>query len=258
MRLAVSNIAWAAEEAATAYALLKACGVRGLEIAPGLFLAGGSEAEAMARAEGLTLCSMQSLLFGVEGAALFGSEAERAVLEDAMARAAALAGRLGVSVMVFGSPRNRTLPDGMGADAAREIWVPAFRRMGAVAEAAGTRIALEPNPARYGTNFMTTLAETLAVARAVAHPGVAVNLDLGALIVSGELGALDLAAVLPDVAHVHLSAPDLAPLGGVGGEVRRFLADLGAAGWDGWVSIEMRGGLGALAPAIDLVQEAMR
>lgn len=271
MRLAVSNIAWAPEETARAYALLAARGVAGLEIAPGLFLADHPDpmratleeaAPAVARAarHGLRLASMQSLLFGVEAAALFGPEAGRQALEAGMGRAIALAGRLGVPVLVFGSPKNRVIPEGMGAEAARDIWLPAFRRIGAAAAAAGARVALEPNPEAYGTNFMTGLAETVAVAGAVDHPGIALNLDLGALILTGEIDRIggDLPAILPRVAHVHLSAPHLEPLATRRGEVARFLAALAAAGWDGWVSVEMRGGLPALRDALDAVQEAMR
>ncbi len=270
MKLSVSNIAWAPEEVDDAYRLLAGRGVPGLEIAPALFLpdvedpfAATSEdcAAALERASahGLSLTSMQSLLFGVDGAALFGTEAERQRLSGAMDRVIALAGRLGVPNLVFGSPKNRVVPDEMSAEDARAIWQDAFRRMGSAALSAGTIIALEPNPEGYGTNFMTTLAETAEVARTVDHPAVRVNLDLGALIMTGEIERVEamLPEVLPLVSHVHLSTPYLEPLGSRPQEVGRLAAALRAAGWGGWVSIEMRRGLDALPEAIDVAMDAL-
>lgn len=263
MKLSVSNIAWAPEEAETAYGLLRDAGAAGLEIAPGLFFpqepdpmtatdAACAEAIAQAARFGLTLSSMQSLLFGTDGAELFGPPPARQKLEQAMRKVIALAGRLSVPNLVFGSPKNRIIPDGMSRDAARAIWRDTFRRLGDAAQDAGTVIALEPNPVAYGTNFMTGFAETLDVARDVDHPGIRVNLDLGALLMTGEIETLEhwLPAAMPMVNHVHLSAPNLAPLATETTAVQRLLDALHDAGWQGWVSIEMRRGLQDLPAAL--------
>ncbi len=267
MKLAVSNIAWAPEECDAVYGMLRDKGVRGLEIAPSLFLGGdgrptesGAEAEAAAvsRAQdhGLTLCSAQSLLFGVEGAQLFGDDEERETMDRAMGDVIALAGRLKVPNLVFGSPKNRIVPEGLEVT---RVWKRAFNRMGDAALAAGTIIALEPNPEAYGTNFMTSLAETLAVVEAVAHPSVRVNLDLGALLLTGEIERIEamLHEALPLVSHVHLSVPHLEPITEDPAAVRRLVTVLGEAGWSGWVSIEMRRNAEALPAAVDLALDAI-
>ena len=138
MKLSVSNIAWSPDEAEAAYALLERHGIRGLEIAPSLLLAGEddpcaatpdvlSAALQAAKRHALTLTSMQSLLFGVHGAALFGSPVERDRLSVAMARVTALAGRLGIRNLVFGAPKNRVIPEGWSNEDARAVWLPAFQ-----------------------------------------------------------------------------------------------------------------------------------
>lgn len=268
MKLSVSNIAWAPEDRATAYATLRDHGATGLEIAPGLsfpdladpFAADAADCAAFrdeAARHGLELCSMQSLLFGVEGAALFGAPPERQRFEDGLAAAIALAGRLGVPNLVMGSPKNRIIPDGMGADTARTIWRESFCRLGDLATKAGTVLALEPNPPEYGANFMTTLADTLSVARACDHDAVRVNLDLGALVLTGEIAEIEaggLPAGADMIHHIHISTPMLKPV------------DAGASGiaamWRAaeirpvWVSIEMTGGIAGLPAALRAVQEA--
>lgn len=107
MKRAMSNIAWLPEERTEAYAILGEAGFTGLEIAPGLFFhatddpfvpdaSSAREALAEMRDAGLSLISMQSLLFGVSGAALFKSDEARAAFETAIGRAIDLAGRFGI------------------------------------------------------------------------------------------------------------------------------------------------------------------
>ena len=128
-KFAVSNIAWPAAQRDAAYRILAEAGIGGLEIAPGLFLPHAEDPFRPTRADkeaalspmrdaGLTLVSMQSLLFGVQGAALFGTETERATFEAAILRAIDLAGELAIPNMVFGSPRQRAIPDGLDRSAA--------------------------------------------------------------------------------------------------------------------------------------------
>lgn len=251
MRLAVSNIAWTPEQTVAAYGLLSRHGIRGLEIAPGLFFADADDAFAPTPAEaaraiapmqaaGLELVSMQALLFGVSGAALFGDAGERARLEVAMRRAINLAGRFGIPNLVFGSPRQRVVPDGMAAAAALEIAANTFRQLGDAAAAAGCRLAIEANPAEYGTNFLTGTSDALAFVEVVNHPAVTLNLDLGTVWMNGEQGDLAVIAAAGRISHVHISEPQLAAAPACGPATRDLLSIVNDAGYDGWYSIEMK------------------
>ncbi|MCB2130518.1 MAG: sugar phosphate isomerase/epimerase [Rhodobacteraceae bacterium] len=264
MKYSISNIAWAPGDADRIYDRLAGAGITGLEIAPGLFFPAADDPFAVDQAacdaarkslasHGLRLTSMQSLLFGAKDASLFGNAAERRGFHEATARAIALGGRLGGLNLVFGSPANRRIPDGMSAAAAREIWQPALTDLGGLAQKAGSILALETNPEGYGTNFMTTLAETRRIAETLDHPGIGINLDLGALIMTGEIETLGdwLPETLPLISHVHLSAPNLAPIAGEALHVRRLVAALGQGGYERWCSVEMRAAPGALDGALD-------
>ncbi len=253
MKLAISNIAWSPDLARTAYGLMRDHGFTGLEIAPGLTFAGeadvfcpGAPALAAFRADlaefGLRAVSMQSLLFGVSGAQIFGTPEELAHFEAAMGRAIALAEMLEIPNLVFGSPRNRAFPDGMSAQAVTDHSRAVFRRLGDRALAAGTTLALEPNPAAYGTNFLTTVEAAACYVAALDHPGVTLNYDLGALYMNGEqarAGALyDLAE--GRVSHVHISEPNLAPAPADAESLTGIATALLSRGYDRWFSIEMR------------------
>lgn len=253
MKLAVSNIAWRSADRLEAYALLQRHGITGLEIAPGLFFHAAtdpftpgkdeaSEALAEIHSAGLRIVSMQSLLFGVTGSALFGSPGERSQFDAAMRRAIDLAGRFGIPNLVFGSPRQRIVPEAMTAAQADEVAVAIFRSLGDAARAAGCTIAIEPNPATYGTNFLTRTQEALALAVSVDHPAIGLNLDVGALLMNGEFDDLEplVAAAAGRIAHVHLSEPHLAPAPERAETAVWVLRTVRASGYDRWFSIEMK------------------
>ncbi|RIJ32322.1 sugar phosphate isomerase/epimerase family protein [Henriciella mobilis] len=251
MKLAISNIAWNPAQLNSALDIMVDAGARGLEFAPGLLFPDEPDpfkpsADAVSRldklleARGIALVSMQSLLFGVQNAHLFGTESETAAFIKAMQRAIGLAGQLGVPNLVFGSPKNRIIGDGRAdkEQKARDI----FRKLGDAAAAAGTKIALEPNPAVYGTDFLNTIDEAYQFCVFVDHPAVTVNFDIGSIHLNGEFA--EVASLfrksLPRVSHVHISEPQLAPAPKSQGEFEQAYRAISATDYAGWYSIEMR------------------
>jgi sugar phosphate isomerase/epimerase len=274
MRLAMSNIAWLPAERLEAYAILAAAGITGLEIAPGLFFHAAADpfvpeaavaeaALAEAAGAGLTLVSMQSLLFGVTGAGLFDGPEARAAFITGMTRAVRLAGRFGIPNLVFGSPAQRRVPTGMAMAGALDEGAAVFRQLGDLAAAEGTRITIEANPAAYGTNFCTTLEEAEAFAALVDHPAVALILDLGAMHMNAQFASVParLPALTPRLNHVHVSEPDLAPAPADAAALVPVLQGLRASGYAKAVSIEMKRapeGLTAVRGAAARLAEAHR
>ena len=270
MRAAISNIAWSPEQAPEIYALLAKLGIHGIEVAPGLLFAGHAKpldpgeaalAEALRDAGrfGHRFVSMQSLHFGVAGAALFGDDDERSRFLGAIGSAIDLAAALGIGNLVLGSPRNRAYPDGMTAEEALESGAGYLRALGDRAASARVSLAIEPNPARYGTNFVTTLDEAIELAERVAHPAIGVNFDLGERLVND--GAANVAAdVLRAgklIKHVHVSAPDLLPPADLGETLTTLTGALSRVGYDRWVSIEMRSGAGDDAVSVRTVGQGL-
>ncbi len=253
MMLAMSNIAWSAQERIDAYAILADAGITGLEIAPGIFFHEAADpfvpdavvartALSEAADAGLALVSMQSLLFGVTGAHLFEGAEARAVFERGMVRAITLAGRFGIPNLVFGSPVQRRVPDGLAMEDALAEATAVFRRLGDAAAAAGTRISIEANPVAYGTNFLNTLEEADAFVQAVDHPAIALVLDLGAMHMNGSFTGVParLAALVPRLNHVHVSEAGLALAPADAAALMPIIKGLRAAGYAKAVSIEMK------------------
>lgn len=270
MKLAVSNLAWTADQAEAAYGVLQNAGVKGLEIAPSLFfpdvtpplsadVARCRAAQTAIAGFGLELCSMQSALFGVENAELFGLPGARQRFVEGMLAAIALAGRIDIPVIVLGSPKNRIIPNEMAPDMTQVIAYDVLTELGDAAASAGTSIALEANPMAYGTNFATTFAESAAIAGHVDHPAIGINLDLGSFILNDEVDILPnlLRDGYPWVRHVHISAPFLKPVASETVAIEALFETLRALKYDRWVSIEMVNVFDAVASAIDICQRLL-
>jgi sugar phosphate isomerase/epimerase len=253
VKLAVSNIAWQAADRDAAYATLRSHGIDGLEIAPGLFFDSAADpfaptADELAAAlgpmqrAGLGLVSMQSLLFGVSGAALFEGEAARERLIEAMLRAIGLAARLGIPNLVFGSPRQRVIPADMSPAEAETIAIATFRRLGDAAVRVGSCIAIEANPQAYGTNFLNRVPEAEAFVRMVDHEAIRLIIDVGALHMNGDFDQIEeiVTGARDVISHVHMSEPQLAPAPADTEQAARVLSALAKAGYRRSCSIEMR------------------
>ena len=158
---------------------------------------------------------MHALLFGTTGLNVFGdSKSQEAMLEHLRAVCRIGAG-LGATRLVFGSPKNRDR-SGLSDAQTLEQAVSFFRRLGNTAQEHGVIVCLEPNPTRYGANFMTTSDETVNVVAAVGHEYIRMQFDTGALTINGESPEDVLERNARLIGHVHASEPDLVPLGGGG------------------------------------------
>ena len=220
MRIAVSNIAWERPEDEAVAELLGRYALDAIDLVPGKYFADPATAtELEIRAvrqwwssRGIAITGMQALLFGTTGFNLFGPPPSRNAMLQHMGAICRVAAGLDATNLVFGSPRNR---DRGQLDEVEAVVVAAtfFRELGDVAARCGVCICLEPNPARYGANFMTTSAETARMVELIDHPAIRMQFDTGSLAINGE----DPHAVLSDcaalIAHVHASEPDLLPLG---------------------------------------------
>jgi D-psicose/D-tagatose/L-ribulose 3-epimerase len=220
MRIAVSNIAWDPAEDPAMAALFARYLVNAVDIAPAKYFpdplnATSSEIAAVRGrwAEwGIAITGMQALLFGSTGLNVFGTKEIRRALLERLTAVCRIGAGLRAPRLVFGSPKNR---DRSGCDdaATLEIAVDFFRELGAIASDHGVWICLEPNPPRYGANFMTNSAETAVIVAAVGHPAIKMQLDTGALTINHEDAQQVVESFGKWVGHVHASEPDLVPLG---------------------------------------------
>ena len=220
MKLAISNLAWETVQDQQISDLLQAHGVSAIDVATGKYFqniahTNAREVEAVRRwwnDRGIEIIGMQALLYGTSGLNVFGdADVQQKLLShlDAVCR---VGKTLGATRLVFGSPRNRDRSS-LSEEITRAVATSFFHRLGDIAAGHGVNICLEPNPSCYGANFMTNSLETAAVVRSVAHPAIQMQFDTGSLTINGEDANQTLQQCAKLVGHIHLSEPNLLPLG---------------------------------------------
>jgi D-psicose/D-tagatose/L-ribulose 3-epimerase len=249
MKLCVSNLAWHSEEDSAIGDLLQQHGISGVEIAPTKVWADPTQASDAGLAayrlswknRSIVIPALQSLLFGRPDLTIFEDERTRERTLAYLSQIAVLARKLGAEVLIFGSPKNRSIGV-LDPERALAIGIDFFRQAGDAAHRAGVHLAIEPNPAAYGCDFIRTVKEGIDFVRTVGHPCFRLNVDASAMIVNGEDFESALMEASEWMVHFHISEPHLALLGSHEDAHRRIATALRRIGWTRWISIEMRSG----------------
>lgn len=258
MKLAISNIAWRADEDEAVAELLPRAGFTGVEIAPPRVWKHPLEATSAEvkahrtfwQERGLPIVALQSLLFGHPELTLFESAEARRQTLAYLTGMIHLAEQLGARVLVFGSPKNRKR-GALAPEQALTIAADFFHELGNAAVRLGVTFCVEPNPTFYDCDFVTTSTEGLELVERVHTPGFGLHLDAGAITLAGEDPAQALSQAKGKFVHFHASEKNLAPVG-IAKTVdhERFSRLLKETGYNGWVSVEMRPGDGNNIPTI--------
>lgn len=241
MFLSISNIGWTTEEDFRVYEYMKQYGFSGLEIAPTrIFPEKPYDDLDSARAwkgeirsqYGFIIPSMQSIWYG-RSEKVFGTENEKETLISYTKKAVDFAEAIGCENLVFGCPRNRSIPD----DGDIEVAVRFFRTIGDYAFEHHTVIAMEANPTIYNTNFINTTQDAISLIERVNSKGFLLNLDIGTMVENGE----DVETIRNKthlINHVHVSEPGLKPI-----QKRKLHNELSEllenVGYERYISIEV-------------------
>lgn len=241
MKLSISNIGWSEENDVSVYTMMRNNGFTGLEIAPTRIFPeqpysklddARAWANEMKSEKGFVVPSMQSIWYG-RNEKLFGSEEERSTLMDYTKKAIDFAEAIGCMNLVFGCPRNRSIPEGVD----EKIAIRFFKRIGDYAAEHGTVVGMEANPPIYNTNYINDTASALELIEKVDSDGFKLNLDVGTMIENRE-DVSSLKGREKQVNHVHISEPGLKSI--EERQLHRELADLlRSCNYSGYVSIEV-------------------
>lgn len=247
MKFAICNELFEGWDFARVCRFVKSAGYDGLEVAPftlapritDLTTREISVLRGQATDEGVEVIGLHWLLAKTEGLHL--TSADRAVRDRLSQYLIALAqacAALGGTLMVFGSPKQRSLPAGVGHAQAFAWASDVFRGVMPVVSDLGVTICMEPlSPAE--TDFITTCEEGARLVEAVDHPDFVLHLDVKAMS-SEPTPVPDLIAKHGAAAgHFHANDANLRGPGFGDTDFVPIFAALRASGYDRWVSVEV-------------------
>jgi sugar phosphate isomerase/epimerase len=228
--------------------LLKEIGYDGVEIAPftlarmitDLDSARRREIKAMVHDAGLETIGLHWLLAKTEGLYLTSpEESVRRATGDYLIALAEATSDLGGTLMVLGSPKQRSLLPGVSYEQAIGYAVDVFRRVMPAIGKAGVDLCFEPL-APNDTDFVNTCEQGANLVGQVDHPHFKLHMDVKAQ--SSEQGAS-----VPDLIRRyaknagHFHAQDVNLRGPGMGQVdfRPIMKALVESGYKGWVSVEV-------------------
>ncbi len=174
--------------------------------------------------------------------------------ETAFIRAA----QVGIAVIVFGSSRARSIPQGIDRRHAKLQFVALLGKMAMIAQSHDITIAIEPLN-KDETNFINTVEEGAKLVRAVQHPNIMLLADIYHMLREDE-PAENIRIAGDLIRHVHIAERKNRAAPGVNGEnFSSYFQALSDIDYNGKISIECRWKdmVNELPTAVRTMQEQM-
>ncbi len=247
MKYAICNETFEGWDHAKVCARVAELGYTGLEMAPftlapritNVSSARRTELRGQAEAAGVKIIGLHWLLAKTDGFHLTSPDAAtRKRTGEYLAELSHAAADLGGDILVLGSPVQRNLADGMTREQGEAFAIDTLKHCLPTLERDRVYLCLEPlTPAE--TNFMTSAAEGVALARKLAHPFVKLHLDVKAM--SAETSPT------PDVIranreffhHFHANDPNKRGPGFGATDFKPIFQAIKDVSYTGWVSVEV-------------------
>jgi sugar phosphate isomerase/epimerase len=226
---------------------VKSVGYDGVELAPFTLARSITDLDGARRAElrqqaadaGVEIIGLHWLLAGTQGLYLTSpDESVRQRTVDYLRALAQATRDLGGSIMVFGSPKQRSLLPGVAWDRAFDCATETFRRAMPGVSDCGVSICMEPL-APTETDFINSCAEAARLMEAVGHSNFVLHLDVKAM--SSESSAVPdlIRQYIPRTGHFHANDPNRKGPGFGEVDFVPIFQALEESGYDRWVSVEV-------------------
>lgn len=189
---------------------------------------------------GLEIIGLHWLLAKTEGLHLTSPDkAVRDATADYLRLLARVNGILGGRVLVFGSPFQRNLQEGVTAEQGMEFAAEVFCSATAEFEATGSVLCMEPLTSKE-TNFINTCEEAVELMKLVNHPTFVLHQDVKAMLGAETESTPHLIhSYHNQCGHFHVNDTNLLGPGMGETDYHPILKALIESKYDGWVSVEV-------------------
>ncbi len=246
MKLSITSFAWEPEDDKYIADLLNQLDVKSIDTTPQRItsnISNTNDPEVDAFLEfwnekNIFITALQSLLHKQPDLQLFNTKEAREKTLEQLKKTIDFAACIGVDKLVFGSYQNRKLFD-TDKNVALGIAVDFFSNIGEYAAKNHIKFCIEPVSKHYGCEFLTTTKDTVDLLKKINSPGLGLNLDIGAMTLNNEDYVKTLEYSFAHIEHIHISEPDLKPIGTLNTDHKLIADTLISMGYNKYLTIEM-------------------
>ncbi len=245
MRYAICNETFEGWQLQQVFELCGRAGYEGVELAPFTFCTHVTDVDAVARARirdgaascGLEISGLHWLLAKTKGLHLTSPEvATRLATAQYLQALISFAADVGARRLVFGSPQQRNVPQGVDARLAWEWARETFRACGATAEDCGVVFCLEALPE---SNIFTRIDDCIKMVEEVGCPGFQSMLDVKSMASEPRPISETIGRAISCARYVHANDANLREPGSGDVDFVPIFRALRDGGYDDWMSIEV-------------------
>lgn len=222
-------------------------GYTGLEVAPfalaahprELTAADRTRIRATAEGHGLEILGLHWLLAKTTGMHVTADDpAQRRAAAEHLIALTDLCADLGGTILVFGSPAQRSLREGLTREEGMSRAEEVFRACAPRLAERGVTLCLEPLTKKE-TNFLNTCQETVELIWRINSPSIALHQDVKAMLGEGAPLPALIHEFAPYTKHFHVNDSNLLGPGMGETDYHPILRALQETKYDGWVSVEV-------------------
>ena len=189
---------------------------------------------------GLEIIGLHWLLAKTEGLHLTtADDAIRTATANYLSELAKACRDLGGNILVFGSPFQRNIEEGLSREQAYENAADVFRKITPVLEETQVYLCMEPLTPKE-TNFVNTCAEAMELIGRVDHPQLKLHQDVKAMLGAEQQSIPELIREYDHVTgHFHVNDTNLLGPGMGETNYEPIFTALENSAYEGWVSVEV-------------------
>ena len=244
MKLIISNLCWNFDENYKVINIIKKFNIRNIEISPNKIFNNNYAVKNIKknqyfwRKEKIKFYSMQSILFNKKNAYLFGNKIQQKIFFNEIKKKIYLCKKIGVKVIVFGSPLNKKIFSERNLNNLNKIAYNCFKKISKVCKKYKIYFCIEANPKIYNCEYLNYTKDAIRLVKQINSNFFKLNLDLGTIIANKESFKNIIQEHIKLIGHVQISAPYLKDLMPYKKTVVNFIKELKRNNYQKYISIE--------------------
>jgi sugar phosphate isomerase/epimerase len=244
MKLTISNLSWNSEENLSVLNMIKKFNIKNIEISPNKVfnnnytLRNIKKIQYFWKKQKIKFYSMQSVLFNKKNAYLFGNKTQQKIFFNEIKKKIYLSKKIGIKVIVFGSPSNKKIFSENNFDNLNNIAYNSFKKISKICKKKRICFCIEANPKLYNCEYLNYTKDAIKLVKQINSNFFKLNLDLGTIIANKESFKNIIQNNIKLIGHAQISVPYLKDIMLYKKIAVKFIRELKINNYRRYISIE--------------------